>query len=86
MCRNFKIQDSVVGAAESIAKAAKESNVKQLIHMSHLNAGDDSPSEFMQAKVLSINALLFFLSRGFFQMGCVFQISNISQTCLLHPN
>jgi len=47
---NYTIQDTAIDGAESIAKAATECGVKDLIHMSHLMAGDDSPSEFMRAK------------------------------------
>jgi len=37
--------------ARVIAKAAKEAGVKRLIHVSALNASEDSPSKFLQSKV-----------------------------------
>jgi len=48
--RNFQMEDSLVFAAEKIAKASSESGVKRLVHVSHLNANLESSSEFMQLK------------------------------------
>jgi len=48
--RNFTMQDIMVGGAGSIAKAAAECGVENLVHISHLLANEDSPSEFMRAK------------------------------------
>lgn len=48
--RNFSLEDCVVNGAQSIAQAAKESNVRQLIHVSALSAKGSSPSSFLQAK------------------------------------
>lgn len=45
------MEECLVYGAERIANAAAESEVKQLIHMSALNAKGSSPSTFLQAKV-----------------------------------
>ncbi|XP_057289736.1 NADH dehydrogenase [ubiquinone] 1 alpha subcomplex subunit 9, mitochondrial-like isoform X1 [Hydractinia symbiolongicarpus] len=51
--RNFSMEECLVYGAERIANAAAESEVKQLIHMSALNAKGSSPSTFLQAKARS---------------------------------
>lgn len=49
--RNFSFDDVHATGAQVIAKAAKEAGVKRLIHVSALNANEDSPSKFLQSKV-----------------------------------
>lgn len=48
--RNFSFDDVHATGAQVIAKAAKEAGVKRLIHVSALNASEDSPSKFLQSK------------------------------------
>jgi len=48
--RNFHMEDTLVHASESIAKASLECGVKKLVHMSHLSADSESPSEYMRLK------------------------------------
>lgn len=50
--RNFTFDDAHCEGARVIAKAAREAGVKRLIHVSALNASEDSPSKFLQSKVL----------------------------------
>ena len=55
MCfRNFDFNDVHVDGARLIAKAAKTAGVERLIHVSALNADVNSPSKFLQSKVLCI--------------------------------
>lgn len=49
--RNFTFEDAHSEGARVIAKAAREAGVKRLIHVSALNASEDSPSKFLQSKV-----------------------------------
>lgn len=49
--RNFSFDDIHATGARVIAKAAKEAGVKRLIHVSALNASEESPSKFLQSKV-----------------------------------
>ena len=49
--RNFSFDDVHATGAQVIAKAAKEAGVKRLIHVSALNASEESPSKFLQSKV-----------------------------------
>lgn len=56
--RNFSMEDCLVTGAQSIAKASKEAGVKQLIHVSALNAKGGSPSMFLQAKARSERVVL----------------------------
>ena len=49
--RHFKMGDAMGEGARTIARACQEAGVKQLIHVSALNASLDSPSTFLQAKV-----------------------------------
>lgn len=55
--RNFTMENTLVDAASSIAKAAAECGVPRLIHMSHLCASEDSPSLYMQLKAQSERAV-----------------------------
>lgn len=48
--RNFTFEDAHCEGARVIAKAAREAGVKRLIHVSALNASEDSPSNFLQSK------------------------------------
>jgi len=56
--KNFSYKACHVDAAEAIASAAAECQVDNLIHVSHLLAKDDSPSEFMQMKAAGEKAVL----------------------------
>jgi len=56
--RNFSLEDCLVTGAQSIAKASQECGVKQLIHVSALNAKGSSPSVFLQAKAQSERVVL----------------------------
>ena len=49
--RNFSFDDIHATGAQVIAKAAREAGVKRLIHVSALNASEESPSKFLQSKV-----------------------------------
>lgn len=51
--RNFSLENVLVDAPSLIAKAAAECGVPRLIHMSHLCAAEDSPSNFMRLKAKS---------------------------------
>ncbi|CAH2449797.1 Subunit of mitochondrial NADH:ubiquinone oxidoreductase (complex I) [Komagataella phaffii CBS 7435] len=48
--KNFSIEDVNIGAAERIAKAAKEAGVSRLIHVSSYNANPSSSSDFYATK------------------------------------
>ena len=50
--RNFSFDDAHREGARVIAQAAREAGVKHLIHVSALNASEESPSKFLQSKVL----------------------------------
>lgn len=50
-CRNFTFDDAHCEGARVIAQAAREAGVKRLIHVSALNASEESPSKFLQSKV-----------------------------------
>jgi len=56
--RNYTMEECMVNIASLLAKAAAESNVGQLTHMSHLMAREDSPSVFMQTKLQGEKAVL----------------------------
>ena len=49
--RNFSFDDAHSEGARVIAQAAREAGVKRLIHVSALNASEESPSKFLQSKV-----------------------------------
>ena len=57
--RNFSFNDAHCEGARVIAQAAREAGVKRLIHVSALNANEESPSKFLQSKVLISFNLLF---------------------------
>ncbi|KIK07979.1 hypothetical protein K443DRAFT_128758 [Laccaria amethystina LaAM-08-1] len=48
--KNFDYKSVHVSGAERIAKIAAESGVSRFIHLSHLNASENSPSKFYAAK------------------------------------
>ncbi|KAL5501411.1 EFM5 [Sanghuangporus vaninii] len=48
--KNFDFYDVHVKGAESIARIAAENGVDNFIHVSHLNAAEDSPSQFYASK------------------------------------
>ncbi|KAJ7388582.1 39kDa subunit of ndufa9, NADH:ubiquinone oxidoreductase [Desmophyllum pertusum] len=48
--RNFSFDDAHCAGARVIAKAAREAGIKRLIHVSALNASEESPSKFLQSK------------------------------------
>lgn len=50
LIRNFDYKSVHVSGAERIAKIAAESGVSRFIHLSHLNALENSPSKFYAAK------------------------------------
>jgi len=56
--RNFSMKDVHVDATTSIAAAVAESQVDNLIHVSHLMADENSPSEFMRLKAIGEKAVL----------------------------
>jgi len=56
--RHFSYKDALVDAASSIASAAAECGVNNLIHVSHLLADEASPSVFMQMKAAGEKAVL----------------------------
>ena len=49
--RNFSFDECHCDGARTIARAAKQAGVQRLIHVSALNASEDSPSLFLQSKV-----------------------------------
>jgi NADH dehydrogenase (ubiquinone) 1 alpha subcomplex subunit 9 len=49
-CRNFDFNDVNVAGARRIARIAHLSGVSKFIHVSHLNADPNSPSEFYRTK------------------------------------
>jgi len=51
--RNFQMREHMVEGAERIAKIAGEAGVGRMVHMSHLCASEDSPSEYMRIKAES---------------------------------
>jgi len=55
--RNFSMEDCLVTGAQSIARAAKENNIRQFIHVSALNAKAASKSKFFQLKAKSERAV-----------------------------
>ena len=57
--RNFSFDDAHCEGARVIAQAAREAGVKRLIHVSALNASEDSPSKFLQSKVLKAEFIYF---------------------------
>ena len=48
--RNFDFYDVHVKGAESIARIAADNGVENFIHVSHLNAAENSPSQFYASK------------------------------------
>jgi len=56
--RHFTYKDTLVDAASSIASAAAECGVNNLLHVSHLLANEASPSVFMQMKSAGEKAVL----------------------------
>ena len=57
--RNFSFNDAHYEGARVIAQAAREAGVKRLIHVSALNASEESPSKFLQSKVLKEEVYFF---------------------------
>ena len=57
--RNFSFDDAHCEGARVIAQAAREVGVKRLIHVSALNASEESPSKFLQSKVLKEKGICF---------------------------
>ena len=57
--RNFSFDDAHCEGARVIAQAAREAGVKRLIHVSALNASEESPSTFLQSKVLKEKVICF---------------------------
>lgn len=49
--RNFTFDDCHVEGARTIARAAKQVGVHRFIHVSALNANEESTSQFLQSKV-----------------------------------
>ena len=66
--RNFTFDECYVDGSRAIAKAAREAGVERLIHVSSLNANEESPSKFLQSKVQ--NRYEFFLIMLLFTVGC----------------
>jgi len=56
--RNFSFQACHVDAAAAIASAAAECGVKNLVHVSHIQASAESPSVFMRYKAAGEKAVL----------------------------
>jgi len=56
--RHFTYKDALVDGAAAIASAASECGVSNLIHVSHLQQSETSPSIFMQMKALGEKAVL----------------------------
>ena len=50
--RNFKFHDVHVQGSRVIAESCKAAGVKRLIHFSAIGASKDSPSKFLQSKVM----------------------------------
>ena len=50
---NFTYDDAHCEGARVIAQAAREAGVKRLIHVSALNASEESSSKFLQSKVFN---------------------------------
>ena len=59
--RNFSFDDAHCEGARVIAQAAREAGVKRLIHVSALNASEESPSKFLQSKVIKEEFISFLL-------------------------
>lgn len=62
--RNFSFDDAHCEGARVIAQAAREAGVKRLIHVSALNTSEESPSKFLQSKVVKgefISFLFYFV-------------------------
>ncbi|XP_028414034.1 NADH dehydrogenase [ubiquinone] 1 alpha subcomplex subunit 9, mitochondrial-like [Dendronephthya gigantea] len=55
--RNFSFDECHVEGARTIARAAKQAGVQRLIHVSALNASEDSLSHFLQSKARGEKAL-----------------------------
>jgi NADH dehydrogenase (ubiquinone) 1 alpha subcomplex subunit 9 len=55
MCvyRNFTFEDVHVEGTRAIAEAAMEAGVSRFVQVSALNASEDSPSKFLQTKVMN---------------------------------
>ncbi|KAH6569704.1 hypothetical protein BASA50_009699 [Batrachochytrium salamandrivorans] len=56
--KNFNFEQVHVEGARKLARIAKENNVPKFIHVSALNASEDSPSEFLRTKALGEKAVL----------------------------
>ncbi|KZV98931.1 putative NADH2 dehydrogenase 40K chain [Exidia glandulosa HHB12029] len=50
--KNFKYEDVNITAAQTIAEVCARVGVPRLVHVSHLNASFDSPSEFYRTKAI----------------------------------
>ena len=66
--RNFSFDDAHCEGARVIAQAAREAGVKRLIHVSALNASEESPSKFLQSKVLKEKLISFLFSLILFEL------------------
>jgi len=66
--RNFSFDDAHCEGARVIAQAAREAGVKRLIHVSALNASEESPSKFLQSKVLKEELISFLFSLILFEL------------------
>jgi len=66
--RNFSFDDAHCEGARVVAQAAREAGVKRLIHVSALNASEESPSKFLQSKVLKEKLISFLFSLILFEL------------------
>ena len=66
--RNFSFDDAHCEGARVIAQAAREAGVKRLIHVSALNASEESPSKFLQSKVLKEEVICFLCNLILFEL------------------
>jgi NADH dehydrogenase (ubiquinone) 1 alpha subcomplex subunit 9 len=56
--KNFSFKDVHVDGAARIAAATRDAGVPRLVHVSHLNASPDSPSEFYSTKFAGEEAVV----------------------------
>ena len=66
--RNFSFDDTHCEGARVIAQAAREAGVKRLIHVSALNASEESPSKLLQSKVLKVELIYFLFNLNLFEL------------------
>ena len=76
--RNFSFDDAHCEGARVIAQAAREAGVKRLIHVSALNASEESPSKFLQSKVLKEEVICFLCNLILFEL---FGIQTLPYVC-----